>query len=93
MESNHDPQLLRDYPNPRSHYHLSNEKCGRLLSCALARSKHPPCAVMLGHLSEIRNRPNLARQKVLEVLDGTPNRDLVLHVAPRYEPSEEITIL
>ena len=92
MESNHDPQLLRTHPNPRSHYHLSNEKCGRLLSRALAGSKHPPCAVMLGHLSEIRNRPNLARDKVLEILNGSASRDLALHVAPRYEPSEEIEI-
>ena len=92
VESNHDPQLLRAFPNPRSHYHLSNEKCGRLLSRALAGSKHPPCAVMLGHLSEIRNRPNLARDKVLEILNGSASRDLALHVAPRYEPSEEIEI-
>ena len=31
VEANHDPELLRVHPNPRSHFHLSNEKCGRLL--------------------------------------------------------------
>ncbi len=47
---------------------------------------------MLGHLSAIRNRPQLARDTVLEMLDGGRCRHIALHVAPRYEPSEEIEI-
>jgi phosphoribosyl 1,2-cyclic phosphodiesterase len=92
VEANHDPALLRVHPNPRSHFHLSNENCGRLLGRALSESKTLPSAVMLGHLSEVRNRPQLARQTVLEVLDGNENQGMGLHIAPRYEPSEEIQI-
>ncbi len=93
VEANHDRDLLRANPNPRSHFHLSNENCGRLLRQALGKSRKLPGAVMLGHLSEIRNRLNLARDTVLEVLDGTPYRNIPLHIAPRYEPSEEIAII
>ncbi len=90
VEANHDPELLRVHPNPRSHYHLSNENCGRLLKEALKKGKTPPAAVMLGHLSEIRNRPRLARETVLEILDSHAYEDVQLHIAPRYEPSELI---
>jgi phosphoribosyl 1,2-cyclic phosphodiesterase len=93
VEANHDRDLLRANPNPRSHFHLSNENCGRLLRQALGRSKNPPGAVMLGHLSEIRNRLTLARDTVLEILDESPYRNIPLHIAPRYEPSEEIRII
>lgn len=92
VEANHDPELLRANPNPRSHFHLSNEKCGRLLNRALRESKNLPCGVMLGHLSEVRNRPKLARQTVMEMLDGNLYQDIALHIAPRYEPSETIQI-
>jgi hypothetical protein len=47
---------------------------------------------MLGHLSEVRNRPKLARQTVLEMLDGDLYQDIALKIAPRYEPSETIQI-
>jgi phosphoribosyl 1,2-cyclic phosphodiesterase len=92
VEANHDRDLLRANPNPRSHFHLSNENCGRLLRQALDKSRTLPQAVMLGHLSEIRNRFNLARDTVLEILDGSPHRSIPLHIAPRYEPSEKIEI-
>ncbi len=92
VEANHDRDLLRAHPNPRSHFHLSNENCGRLLRQALGKSRGIPQAIMLGHLSEVRNRLTLARDTVLEILDGTPCRDIPLMIAPRYEPSEEIRI-
>jgi phosphoribosyl 1,2-cyclic phosphodiesterase len=93
VEANHDRDLLRANPNPRSHFHLSNENCGRLLRQALDKSRTLPQAVMLGHLSEIRNRSNLARETVWEILDGSPQRGIPLHIAPRYEPSVEIQII
>ena len=93
VEANHDRDLLRANPNPRSHFHLSNENCGRLLRQALDKSRTLPQAVMLGHLSEIRNRLTLARDTVLEILDGSPCRNIPLLIAPRYEPSEEIPII
>jgi len=93
VEANHDRDLLRANPNPRSHFHLSNENCGRLLRQALDKSRTLPQAVMLGHLSEIRNRHNLARDAVLEIIDGSPYRNIPLHIAPRYKPSVEIQII
>ncbi len=93
VEANHDPELLRAHPNPRSHYHLNNENCGRLLHRAFTSGKPPASGIMLGHLSEIRNRPRLAREKVLETLEGVlPLDELNLHIAPRYDPSDLIVI-
>jgi len=93
VEANHDMDLLRANPNPRSHFHLSNENCGRLLHQALGKSRTLPQALMLGHLSEIRNRLTLARDTILNILDGSPYRDIPLHIAPRYKPSEEFHII
>ena len=93
VEANHDWDLLRAHPNPRSRYHLSNDNCGRLLRQAMGKSRKLPQVIMLGHLSEIRNRLDLARDTVLEILDGTPYREIPLRIAPRYEPSAEIPII
>jgi len=92
VEANHDPELLRAYPNPRSHFHLSNEKCGRLLRQVFAQSRTRPSTLMLGHLSEKRNRPNLAQETVSEILADEGYRDVKIQIAPRYEPSNLISI-
>lgn len=92
VEANHSPELLRQHPNPRSHYHLSNEHCGGLLRQAFSRSRTRPGAVMLGHLSEIRNRPAIAAHTVREILGEAGIKDLPLHIAPRYEPSAPVEI-
>ncbi len=92
VEANHDPELLRAYPNPRSHFHLSNQKCGRLLRQVFAQSRSRPSALMLGHLSEKRNHPQLAQETVSEILSEGGYRSLNIHIAPRYEPSDSILI-
>lgn len=92
VEANHDPDLLRANPNPRSHFHLSNEKCGRLLKQVFAQSQSAPPALMLGHLSEKRNRPELARGTVAEILAAGGHGGVRIHVAPRHEPSPLIRI-
>lgn len=73
LESNHDPEMLRDGPYPwplkqrirGSHGHLSNhdsaEMLGRLCWDGLD-------AVFLAHLSETNNHPDLARQTAEQVL-------------------------
>ncbi len=67
LESNHDPKMLREGPYPlylqqrvRSNRgHLANEDAGRLLKkIAGARLQH----VVLAHLSEVNNLPELALQ-------------------------------
>jgi phosphoribosyl 1,2-cyclic phosphodiesterase len=92
VEANHDLELLRRYPNPNSHFHLSNPACGRLLARAVGGSRRVPFGIMLAHLSSERNEPNLAVDTVWETLDEAGYGDIELSVAPRYEPSEVIRI-
>jgi phosphoribosyl 1,2-cyclic phosphodiesterase len=92
LEANHDPDLLRQRPNPNSHYHLSNGNCGLLLKHALQNSRTRPAAVMLGHLSDQRNTPERAAGTVSAVLDGAGHGDVTLLVAPRDVPSDCVSI-
>ena len=73
LESNHDPEMLRNGPYPwelkrrisgRSG-HLSNEDAGRLLERVMHRGLEE---VVLAHLSEKNNSPALARSAVEGVL-------------------------
>lgn len=67
LESNHDPQMLRDGPYPprlqqrvRSHQgHLANEDAGRFLKKIFAGNRSL-AHVVLAHLSETNNLPRLA---------------------------------
>ena len=78
-----DPDLLRRYPNYRSRFHLPNERCGRLLQTAIDSSEKYPLGIMLGHLSEERNEPDLALDTVWEILDEARHGEIELSVAPR----------
>jgi len=93
LEANHDRDLLREHPNPNSHYHLSNRKAARLLCEVTGRSAVVPSAVMLGHLSHERNRPHLALAEV-ETRFGKSGVSLrcELLTAPRHNPSPIIRI-
>lgn len=74
VESNHDLDMLMNgrYPWPlkkrvRSNLgHLSNEDCGKLLTRVMA--SNPELTVLLGHLSEENNEPELALQTVQELV-------------------------
>lgn len=75
LECNHDPQMLRDGPYPEAlkrrvgsaQGHLSNQQAAALLrDCAVARLQH----LVLTHLSETNNAPQLARTAVVDALDG-----------------------
>ncbi|MBN1517191.1 MBL fold metallo-hydrolase [Candidatus Sumerlaeota bacterium] len=88
VEANHCPELLRRYPNFNSHFHLSNPKTGMLLAQALQSSNHAPRAIVLGHLSTERNRPDVALKAVRNTLKQHGARlESPLEVAPRFEPS------
>lgn len=93
VESNHDLELLRRYPNEASDYHLSNPKASWLLYHAIRKSACSPQAVMLGHLSRERNRETLALDMVEEVFDRQRKQiDFRLSAAPLYEASKTIRI-
>lgn len=65
VESNHDPELLRNGPYPvplknrigSRHGHLSNDDCGRLLTRVVSEETR---RVVLAHLSRFNNTPELA---------------------------------
>ncbi len=76
IEANHDPETLMNGPYQwhlkqrikGRHGHLGNPEAAELVR----RVMHPGLRqVMLAHLSEINNRPELARAAVIEVLDGS----------------------
>ncbi|MHA2315082.1 MAG: MBL fold metallo-hydrolase [Candidatus Hermodarchaeia archaeon] len=94
IESNHDPDLLALYPNPNSHFHMSNTKTAELLCNAREKSKRMPKAVMLGHLSYIRNETRLALRSVRDVFRQQGLiLDYKMYVAPRYKASRKMTII
>ncbi len=94
LEANHDPQMLVDGPYPwplkqrirgRSG-HLSNEDAALLLETL----RHDRLAhVILAHLSEENNTPDIARKTVETVLTGTQT---TLHVADQRSGSRVISL-
>ncbi len=93
VESNHDLDLLRLHFNPASLFHLPNPTTGLLLKFALERSARRPHAIVLGHLSEERNTPALARETVATILaEGADVEPPPLFTAPRYAPGDAVEI-
>ncbi len=94
LESNHDPELLRQNPHYPARLknrilgkkgHLSNES-GAQAAVELVRTgtKH----LLLGHLSSENNDPDLAYRTTHSALTGAGaavGRDVTLHVAGRYQ--------
>jgi phosphoribosyl 1,2-cyclic phosphodiesterase len=93
VEANHDLELLREYFNPASLYHLNNSKTASLLLAAARTSGTPPKAVMLGHLSEERNRRTLAIEEVVRRFGQRETRmRFHLDAAPARRESEIVEI-
>jgi phosphoribosyl 1,2-cyclic phosphodiesterase len=91
VEANHDLELLRQYPNYASRFHLSNRKTARLLTDARRASGRPPGHVMLGHLSEQRNSDPMPMQTVRDSFyKENLTHDFTLETAPRRTPSRQI---
>ena len=101
IESNHDVNMLKfgPYPYPLKRRilseigHLSNDDCGsaivELSKCSVNKK------IILGHLSNTNNQPDLAYQTVLNVLNENgikQNQDIILTMANRYNPSSYIEI-
>ncbi len=96
LEANHDEELLRTGPYPwavqqriaSSHGHLSNHAAARF-ACELL---HPRLAgVLLAHLSQECNRPELAETVVGDALRAAGYQGF-LGVAPQEQPTEFIDI-
>lgn len=101
LEANHDINMLQvgSYPYALKMRilgkkgHLSNDACGRLVKKLVANKlRH----VLLGHLSQDNNYPELAYETVKYELtqeEGlVPGKDFVLEVARRNEPTPPILV-
>ncbi len=93
LESNYDPDMLRDGPYPAflkariagEHGHISNVEAGELVA---ARSGAKLQWVALSHLSETNNTPDLAyRTHCCIVGSHRP-----VHVCPRYAAGTELRV-
>lgn len=98
FEFNHDEQMLRQgsYPPQVQERildwsgHLSNRQAAQALEVAVSpRLQH----LILAHISEQNNCPNIAEQMARRVLDRAGHSDLVhLHVAEQKVPSPIFTV-
>ena len=92
IESNHDIQMLNNNPNyPQvlknriagNKGHLSNEECAKTVGHLV---KNGTKRIILAHLSEQNNNPNLAQDttnKVLSSIGANNNLDMQIFVAPQ----------
>ena len=95
LEANHDVEMLKagPYPYPLKRRilgergHLSNESAADLcVQLVKTGTRH----ILLGHLSQQNNLPELAYQTVKQILQEngiTVDRDVTLSVASRHEHS------
>ncbi len=101
LESNHDISMLKYGPYPYQLKrrilseigHLSNDDCGTAIVNLLSykSKKH----IILGHLSNTNNQPDLAYQTVLNVLNENgikEKQDITLTMASRHNPSSYISL-
>jgi len=93
VESNHDLELLRQYFNPNSRFHMPNPSTGNLLLNAVGKSKKVPATVMLGHISSQRNESDLALGETVNVFEeGGKEIEFELLTAPLRECSDVVDL-
>ncbi len=97
IESNHDVEMLKKGPYPWELKqrvmsrvgHLSNKNAAELLFNLSGNGEE---AVILAHLSEENNTPEIAEKTMRELFEKFDRRLDNLIVASQYEPTEIITI-
>lgn len=100
LEANHDVQMLKYGPYPYDLKrrvlseigHLSNEDCGKAILDIL-KQKDMKRKIVLGHLSNTNNVPELAYRAVKNILDQRSlniGKDLEIKLADRNKPSSYI---
>lgn len=93
VESNHDLELLSRYYNPNSEFHLPNPETARLLCSVRENSRRACGAVMLGHLSLIRNDTDIALGEIRDSFQEIgAELDFELWAAPRLQASRTVEI-
>ena len=93
VESNYDLELLRQYYNPNSQFHMPNPDTAELLVNARRESRKAPQIVMLGHLSSQKNEPKIAiRETQVAFREAGVKVDFELKTAPLGEVGELIQL-
>jgi phosphoribosyl 1,2-cyclic phosphodiesterase len=93
LESNYDTEMLRVSPYPffvrqrvgSRNGHLSNHEVAGFLSAEFDRKAR---TLVLAHLSEHNNHPEVARLFAQQALERAGARDTRLHIARQHETSE-----
>ena len=97
LEFNHDRRMLEEGPYPwmlkqrvgGDLGHLSNAQAADLLRSLLHAGLHH---LILGHLSETNNRPEIALESAQRTIVGEGMKKTVIAVAPQHRPGETITV-
>lgn len=100
LECNHDVEMVKfgPYPYPLKQRilsdvgHLSNDNCGKAI---LSMLDDKPKRIVLGHLSQTNNYPELAKATVKNILDENNvkiGKDVLLYMADRAKPSSYIEL-
>ncbi len=100
IESNHDAEMERKSCRPRATVewvigktgHLSNKQCASALSRIISTSRHAPRHVVLAHLSEECNLPELALSASREVLQEADLPRVELIAARQRIPTPVISV-
>jgi phosphoribosyl 1,2-cyclic phosphodiesterase len=93
VESNHNLELLEQFYNPNSQFHMPNPQTGNLLLNTVCESKKSLSTVMLGHISSQRNERDLAQRETVNVFEEAGKRiDFNLLTAPLQQCSEVVEI-
>lgn len=99
LEFNHDPELQRRSRRPwhlirrvlSDKGHLSNQQAAAFLEEVVHRSERPPRYLVQLHLSEECNRPEMAAEAVLPIVQRY-NLSLQVVTAPRNEPTPVLSL-
>jgi len=97
IESNYDERMLRDGPYP---WHLKQRVAGRMghlsnteAASLIRAAAGPDChGVVLAHLSEKNNTPELARSSAARALESVGARRVTMRVASARHPTPAIEI-
>jgi phosphoribosyl 1,2-cyclic phosphodiesterase len=93
VESNHDLDLLDQHFNPNSYYHMPNTDTANLLVNIVNHSKKQPKTIMLGHISNQRNKPEIAITETKNAFQKANKKiNFNLTTAPLKQPSQIINI-
>ena len=93
IEANHDLELLRQYYNPNSHYHLPNPSTAKMLQEVCEQSTKPPARVILGHISPQRNTRKIAVDEVAAHFKRSEKQmEFELSAAPLDTAGEPVAI-